>query len=114
MRVLHAGCTGGGPISILNFSGDGFSNIFFPGFRSDSGRGGGRFSMVFGGFGEAGWATEGMGEGRSVRWSVGQSGGGPVLSQSCPSLGPVLAQSWPSHSKEKLVVILHLVCFSLV
>ena len=49
--------------------------------------------MVFSGFGQAGWVTEGMGGGgRSVRWSVGQSGGGAVLAQSCPSLGPVLAQ----------------------
>ena len=42
----------------------------------------------------AGWVGDRRngGGGRSVRWSVGQSGGGPVLSQSWPSLGPVLAQ----------------------
>ena len=66
--------------------------------------------MVFGGFGGLG--------GRPKEWGrVGRSGGRSVsqaVAQSCPSLGPVLAQSWPSHSKEKLGVILHLVCGSLV
>ena len=40
---------------MLNVSELRFSKIFFPGFRSDSGRGGG---ALFDGFGEAGWATE--------------------------------------------------------
>ena len=52
--------------------------------------------MVFSGFGQAGWVTEGMGGG-SVGQVVGRSvrrwrSLGPVLSQSWPSLGPVLAQ----------------------
>ena len=49
--------------------------------------------MVFSGFGQAGWVTEGMGGG------VGRSGGRSVsqaVAQSWPSLVPVLAQSWPS------------------